>query len=318
MRDGSRNIPMKPQNPNICTRLTISFPNARTAFKAFLRAQGLTSKNKVLLPAYVGWSRREGSGVFDPIQEIGVDFAFYRLKRDLTIDLEDLRRKLNDNHVRLLVIIHYFGYPDPCYPEAVAYAQNLGIAVIEDEAHALYSDWVSGICGRLGDAAFFSLHKMLPFDSGGLLVLNNPTSITIAGVNSMGLSQSLEQGLLSYDFYGISQIRRRNAFLVLEAIARLTPEVIPLWPMLPEGVVPQTLPVLVTHYSRDELYYMLNQVGFGVVSLYHTLISPIRSEDFPDSHWVSQRILNLPVHQDATPEALKAMVDCLAQLVGRH
>lgn len=57
----------------------------------------------------------------------------------------------------------------------------------------------------------------------------------------------------------------------------------------------------------------MNEAGFGVVSLYHTMIDAISDRDFPDSHRLARTIFNLPVHPDATPAALAAMVDRLGQ-----
>jgi hypothetical protein len=56
----------------------------------------------------------------------------------------------------------------------------------------------------------------------------------------------------------------------------------------------------------------MNAAGFGVVSLYHTLISQISPDCFPATARVSQHILNLPVHQDASEKARESMVRELA------
>ena len=309
-------ISKKPTNPNSFVRPAIPFRNARTAFRSLLEGLGFSEKDEVLLPAYVGWSKKEGSGVFDPIQEVGISYSFYRITRDLEIDIEDLRRRLSTRRPRLLVIIHYFGYPDRNLDRIVVLARDHEVLVLEDEAHALYSDWVGGICGRLGDAVIMSLHKMLPFNSGGLLVLNN--TLDKASINKLKdspLQEPLGRDPLNYDLLGISAKRRNNAVRLLELLQPLCGRVDPLFHTLLDGVVPQTMPVLITGKSRDDLYLELNRSGYGVVSLYHTLIKPIRQSEFPDSHWLSQRILNLPVHQDVSSDALEAMVAQIASLL---
>src|SRR3954453_8310837 len=95
------------------SRACLSFKNARTAFKAFLASQQFGSGQCVLLPSYIGWSAREGSGVFDPIMELGLPYSFYRLDEQLNIDLDDLESKLNSNRTKVVVLIHYFGRVDP-------------------------------------------------------------------------------------------------------------------------------------------------------------------------------------------------------------
>ena len=281
-----------------------------------MQALDFSSDDEVLLPAYVGWSPKEGSGVFDPIRQLSVRFRFYRMTRGLRIDLEHLRAQLATGRPRLLFLIHYFGYPDPCLPEVVALAREQGILVFEDEAHAMLSDWIGGLCGRYGDAAIFSLHKMLPYESGGLLILNEPfDAATAARLRGSPLRQSLEQSPWDYDLWSIAEVRRQNTQRLLELLWPLGGRVEPLFRQLPDGVVPHTLPVVIVNNPRDELYLQLNKSGYGVVSLYHTLIDPIQESEFPDSRWLSHRILNLPVHQDTSPEVLQAMIAKLEQLL---
>lgn len=314
--DGGEWISKRAVEVHTMARPTIPFANARTAFKAFLLELDFSSQDEILLPAYIGWSENEGSGVFDPVRDVGVRFAFYGLTRNLTIDLGDLWRKLRENRPRLVVLIHYFGYPDPNLAEVVSYAREYGALVLEDEAHALYSDWVTGICGRWGDAAIMSLHKMLPFEKGGLLILNpSLRGEVVPRLLNSSLQQPLEKTPLDYDLAEISSARRRNALQLLELIGSHSEKANPLFPALPAGVVPQTLPVVITKGSRDNLYFELNSSGYGVVSLYHTLIDSIREDEFPDSYWLSRRILNLPVHQDVGDGTLEQMVARLAQLL---
>ena len=300
----------------VMKRPIVPFRNARTAFKALLQEFHFSEVDEILLPAYIGWSKNEGSGVFDPVREVGAQVRFYRLSRDLTIDLDDLRGRLKTGRPRLVVFIHYFGWPDVRLTEAVTLAREQGAFVLEDEAHALYSDWVSGICGRLGDAAIFSLHKMLPFDCGGWLVLNRSLEPSVAAqLLQSPLCSPLPYDPLTYDWFSIAAARRQNAQILLELLGPISDRIRPLYTILPDGVVPQTLPVIVTEHSRDDLYFKMNERGFGVVSLYHTLIETIQPAEFPDSYWLAKSILNLPVHQDIVPRALEAMVDQLGRVV---
>ena len=297
-------------------RPSFPFSSARRAFQVLLESLGMTSKDKILLPAYIGWSPKEGSGVFDPILLTGVSVDFYRMTRTLEIDIEDLESKLNQPDVKVLVLIHYFGFPDKNAMLAAELARRRGIPVLEDEAHAMYSDWVGGCCGRWGDFCILSLHKMLPFRDGGLLVINHPKDRP-GLINRMGGSDytaPLANSPLEYDLAGISAKRCENYRTLMALIVPLCETFEPLRGQLPEGVVPQTFPIIVKKGSRDRLYHSLNAKGYGVVSLYHTLISQIDSEKYPDSHWLSQRVCNLPIHQDVTADALERMVSTMTEL----
>jgi dTDP-4-amino-4,6-dideoxygalactose transaminase len=289
-------------------RRAIPFQSARTAFHAILDALDLAG-GKVLLPAYVGWSAREGSGVFDPIVSLHLEYGFYNLDHRLHIDIDSLRTALQSGGIRVLVIIHYFGYVDPCYEEAVKIAREHGVFVLEDEAHALLSDVVGGTCGRLGDACIYSFHKILPVESGGAAVINgakSPLAQTLAADPDGMLP------LAGFDLYGIAHRRRANS-LVLDGLVRdLAPAAEPLWGAPRGGEFPQSYPVIIRNRSRNQIYREMNAAGFGVVSLYHTMIEPIASDRFPASAQVSRQILNLPVHQDASEPALESMVRELA------
>lgn len=293
-------------------RSCFTFANARSAFLAFLKAVLAKVDEKVLLPAYVGWSEREGSGVFDPIAELGLSYAFYKIDHRLRIDLDHLEHLFQTHQVKVLVLIHYFGYVDPNYAQAIDLARRHGALVLEDEAHAMLTDLVGGKSGRLGDACIFSLHKMLPLKEGGMLVVNSGRESLLKP------SEWAEVNLPSpweYDLYEISRRRCRNAELLCKLLEPLREEVEPLWDKPQLGEVPQTYPVIVRNVSRDQLYFAMNKAGFGVVSLYHTMIKQIALEEFPVSHQLARQILNLPVHQDVESDALEAMVDQLAQCI---
>jgi dTDP-4-amino-4,6-dideoxygalactose transaminase len=305
-------IPKRASSIHAYERPVYAFQNARAALFAILKALKLCESEQILLPSYIGWSKNEGSGVYDPIASLNLQPVFYRLTRDLAIDLIDLETKMRSSTARVLLVIHYFGFPDPQMPDVAKLAEKHDLTVIEDEAHALFSDWVGGICGRTGLASVMSLHKMLPADSGGLLILNKPGSKVWQDISETSHAQTmLAYNPINYDYFTIASVRLANAEYLLKALEHLRGRIEPLHPSIKQGVVPQTLPVLVHSVDRNELYQIMNNAGFGVVSLYHTLISIIDEKQFPESHWVAKRILNLPVHQEATLDALAAMIDLL-------
>lgn len=93
------------------------------------------------------------------------------------------------------------------------------------------------------------------------------------------------------------------------------------WPEFAQGELFQTLPIRIKGAGhqravRDAIYDKMNQKGFGVVSLYHTLIDAIDPSEFPQSHELACSILNLPVHQDIDPKSLPGMVEALAEALG--
>lgn len=85
-----------------------------------------------------------------------------------------------------------------------------------------------------------------------------------------------------------------------------------------QGVVPHSFPILLPDRNiRDQLYFQMNEEGYGVISLYHTLIDEIESP-FTIEHKISSRILNLPVHQDAEKEDLGNMIDRMFTIINDY
>ncbi len=299
-------IEKKPILEAECKRSYHAYASARLAFKAYLASLHFTREEKVLLPAYIGWSSREGSGVFDPITELSLQPEFYRLDNKLFIDVDDYKTLILKGGIKAVVIIHYFGFVDPNYNELVAFAHKNNVAVLEDEAHAMLTDLVGGTAGRLGDASIFSLHKMLPVSTGGVLVYNDDVRVSSDIVNS---SSSLPI-LWEYDLKKIASKRLENTRALVELLRKCGSE-IDILRVPKNGEVPQTLPIIIKNVCRDRLYELMNESGYGVVSLYHTLIDRLTKDAYPDSHYVARRILNLPVHQDIEVSRLPQMVDTL-------
>ena len=292
-----------------------SYNSARQGFREVLKACNLQPGEQVLLPAYIGWSSREGSGVFDPVRELNLPYCFYRINRDLIIDMADLTAKLSES-VKVLVLIHYFGRPDSCLEEIVDIARHKNIRIIEDAAHAWYSSWVGGTCGYLGDATVYSLHKMLPLPAGGLLQLNANSLVQSLGMQI--IYKEYLEAPARYNIWQIAQRRLENYRVLQKMLIPLAGKIDRLWPddELPAGIYPQSFPVLIRCKPRDDFYFTLNAAGFGAVSLYHELIQEISPAEFPDAHWLAQHILNLPVHQDCTLQGLKEMVRLITDLAG--
>jgi perosamine synthetase len=136
-----------------------------TALWHGLKVLRLSPGQTILFPSY-------HCGVeLDVIRKAGLRVVFYRIGRDLSIDLDELRR-LEGAGTRAVYVIHYFGFPHPMNDLRQFCAAN-GLALIEDCAHALFAEAEGRPAGSSSDFAIFSLHKYLPVPSGGVLVVNN-------------------------------------------------------------------------------------------------------------------------------------------------
>jgi dTDP-4-amino-4,6-dideoxygalactose transaminase len=259
------------------------------------------------LPAYIGWSPNEGSGVFDPVQASGRHFDFYGLDGNLSIDVDDMATKLETRSFRFVVIIHYFGRTQPDLLKAADIARVFGTLVVEDLAHAFFTARNEALAGTLGNVLLYSLHKQFPLPSGGMAAYRDPGLVQGQASTRADLAESV----LAYDWPDIIRARRRNFQLLtrhLQALPGYNRDFELLWPDLDPFDVPQSLPLRITRVSRYKLYQVLNDRGIGAISLYHTLIESVRGQ-FPVLDDLSRQILNLPVHQDVSAEAIPAIAE---------
>jgi dTDP-4-amino-4,6-dideoxygalactose transaminase len=122
---------------------------------------------------------RKGGVVLMPAYHHGVEVAaaraagaaldFYRVRADMTVDLDDLHLRARARDVRGIYLIHYVGFPQ-AVTEVRALCRRQGLFLVEDCALALLSRDPSGRpLGSDGEAAIFCLYKSLPVPHGGLL-----------------------------------------------------------------------------------------------------------------------------------------------------
>lgn len=282
------------------------YRSAREGMRDFLANVLPEPRDGVLLPAFIGWSPNEGSGVFDPVAELGKQFGFYDLKPDLTVDLVDLERMLASGGYRALVVIHYFGRTDPALSTISALAQRFNVLLIEDLAHGFFSSVKGRQAGSYGQVRLYSLHKMFPLTEGGLVTYSSRALLR----GQKSTKDELAVDVMSYNWDAISATRRANFDGITErlmALAGLGRQFQLLWPELNASDVPQSLPIRVLGDARDDIYKRMNEDGFGMVSLYHTLIDHVRN-DFGAMTDLSRHIINFPVHQDVDLDLLDTLV----------
>lgn len=282
-----------------------SYYKARNAWQAIIEAyRNKYPQATIVLPAYIGWSQYDGSGIFDPVSNLNAKYVFYGLDKKLTIDFDNLKQVVTNCSNPIVLLAHYFGFPDPNYHEITSWLDENDIYYIEDSAHAMYSDVIGGSCGRKGAYNIYSLHKMLPFDDGGILVDNQINSLEIADEHYLNI-----QDVLSYDLKTIYDIRIKNYLFLVGQLKDIKGTTL-LYPELNQGVCPQSLPIVLDDYNRDDIYFKMNKQGFGLVSLYHTMIDALKDSTFESASYTSKKIINLPIHQECSFEILTTMADC--------
>lgn len=302
-------ITKEAKTKNKHTRKTYYASSARMTFSHMLKHIFGGSDKKILMPAYIGETDEEGSGVFDPVRENNIAFEFYRLREDLSADPEDLKLKISSGNFRVLLIIHYFGFIRNDMEMIRALCDENKILLIEDCAHSFHSASQDRLIGRWGDLAFFSIHKVIATPDGGYFRINKDfTGVPGLEFKDEYLSSGTLEEYIRTDFNKINGIRRRNYQRYLENWNDI-PGVNLLYPELTEGIIPLNCPIIVQNGFREKLYFMLVDKGITPISSYYNLIPEIERERFPLSYEISGSILNLPVHQDTEFEDIDFIIE---------
>lgn len=280
-------------------KLPIYYTNsARTAFRIILQSVFENSDAGILMPSYIGETDKEGSGVFDPVRETNVKYGFYKINADLSADFDDIKQKFDSGNFKAILIIHYFGFIRSNILEIANYCKLKNIVLIEDCAHSFTSNINKRKIGTFGDFAFFSIHKIVPTKNGGILKCNSTNSQISNFLTPDDIIYF--DDLIDYsrsDYEQIVKKRVENYKYYLKHWTAIK-HINPLYPQLPEGIVPLNFPIIIEDGLREKIYFDLIEKGVITCSLYYRMIEEISKDDYPVSYDISFKILNLPVHQD--------------------
>ncbi|WP_179105599.1 DegT/DnrJ/EryC1/StrS family aminotransferase [Vreelandella utahensis] len=297
-------IPKAAYDPENGSRKARFFPSARRAWLACL--QGL-SPRRILLPAYIGYTDKEGSGVLDPIDELKTPFSFYPVGTDLLANSDTIMHCLvREPDIDVVLLIHYFGWPGGDVSTIRSICDQMGVVLVEDCAHAFHWGQPDPSLGIRGDFALYSIHKYLATATGGLLHAVHQKEYPKAMVpEEQNIDPAVLDVLARADLDAIAGKRRENLARVLDELDDMD-GLIPLRTEIP--LVPQSMPVWVEgHKMREKLYFRMMERGVPATALYHRLHHSLERTLFPQSFEVSEHVLNLPIHQDMSADMIKYM-----------
>lgn len=138
----------------------------------------IDKKGEVLIPAY------SPQGVISPLKKIGIGYRFYDINPDFSLKFDELRRKITDRTIAIL-IIHNFGFPQDIKTAKELCEKNT-LWLIEDCAQGFLSRYEDGkLLGDYGDLSIFSLTKTLKIPDGAVLSVlpSISNSNSINGIN---------------------------------------------------------------------------------------------------------------------------------------
>lgn len=294
--------------------------SARAALRHILEVKRRSgARCGILLPAYIGLSPVEGSGVFDPVCEAEVPYAFYQVDDRLRPDLQDIEQQLRTGRFGLVLLIHYFGCAQVAPAAVVAVCRRYGVQVIEDCAHTLLGGLGPEKLGTFGDYAIFSVHKTAPTSDGGFFYDH------VGDVAGHPLAPGAELCRSTLEQFArfhaeAASARRRHLYLTVASWVAELPALELFFATLPPGTVPLNCPVLVPPPKRKALYFALAARGVKPTALYHRLIPALSGGRYASAHRVSTSILNLPTHSDVSDAHLAryrlALHDAVREVFG--
>lgn len=300
-------------DPFVFAKRFVFTSSARAGWRLILEGVRFPVGTSMLLPAYVGITDREGSGISDPIQATRTPYTLYPLDDHLRPSLEGLEAMLRTGKHPLLLIVHYFGIVHVDLVKLKELCMRYQTLLVEDCAHVPWPFHNDSGPGSVGHAAFYSLHKSIAVACGGMLRVN---SLDMALPVPKGVDccdyRCLEQ-LLRTDMESVANKRRENYRWLANRLAHVDGLTV-LFPNIGD-LVPHDFPILVHDGWREKLYFALMDENMPTIALYYRLIDAITPDAFPLSHALSSSILNLPVHQDTDQIDLERLTDRLVTVL---
>ncbi len=220
-------------------------------------------RKKFLLPAY-----NCGSEV-SPFLKNNLSIELYRVRQDLSIDLEDLKARITPA-TRAIYVIHYFGFPHDLTEIKTLCASNK-LWLIEDCALSLFSCFSDGRpVGSVGDIALYNYPKMLPVPDGGALVIHNP-EIRFEGDETWNFRQPPVSGTVR----SLLPFAKRNLLMMLSG----TPLFQVFWNLLQKRQ-PHDAALNVRFPDMPDSYYYDSRLDhLGVSGITRWLLSRFDSEE---------------------------------------
>jgi len=147
----------------------VALANCTVALHLALKLAGINENDEVICPSLTFVATCNAIRYLNAVPV----FADIKDSDDLTIDPEDIRRKITSK-TKAIVVMHYGGFA--CDMDAImAIANKHNLKVVEDACHGPLSDYKGQKLGTIGDVGCFSFfsNKNISTGEGGMLVTNN-------------------------------------------------------------------------------------------------------------------------------------------------
>ncbi|HET7583469.1 MAG TPA: DegT/DnrJ/EryC1/StrS family aminotransferase [Gemmatimonadaceae bacterium] len=279
--------------------------------------------------------------------------------RTLQVRVEEIERRVTPR-TRAIIPVHFVGQPVDLDP-LIALGAARGIAIIEDAAHAVGTEYRGRRIGSFPTTSVFSFHpnKNITTGEGGMVVTTDPEVaarvplLVFHGMDRHAWKRFAREGSPRYDIalpgykynmmdiqaaLGIHQLPRLEGFLetrrrlaeryqraLADLDALILPEAVPYpsrhaWHLYTPLVNTDALTI-----DRDRLMAELKARNIGT-GLHYTAVHEFsyyrdrygwRPDDFPAAHYVSERIVSLPLFPGLTEEDQDDVIAALHDVARR-
>jgi dTDP-4-amino-4,6-dideoxygalactose transaminase len=126
----------------------------------------------------------------------------------------------------------------------------------------------------------------------------------------LGMSPLTKRIALGQDLRGIVERRRRNYFYLLGRLRDVSP---PLFGELKPGVCPLFYPLLVE--DKREVMSRLSASGIETIDFWRSFHPSCPAADFPEVAALRRTVLEIPCHQDLSPEVMAVIANAVRAAV---
>jgi dTDP-4-amino-4,6-dideoxygalactose transaminase len=275
-------------------------------------------------------------------------------KRNMTIDFEDIERKITKN-TKAIIPVHFAGRPVNV-DKLNSIAEKYGLKIIHDAAHAVETEFKGKKIGSSKDISCYSFYvtKNITTIEGGMVTTDDEELANSIKINALhGMDKDAwkrfsDDGYKHYQVvfpgfkYNMTDIQAAigiQQLLKVEKFAKRRKEIwdfynkelqdLPL--LLPPDVESDSkhayhlytilLDIDKVNITRDQLLQKLHElkIGTGVhyISLhlqdFYKKTYNYQENDFPNSKFISDRTLSIPLSANLTDEDVKDVISALKQ-----
>ena len=151
----------------------ISLQNGTASLHLALKAIGVTSKHKVIIPAF------SCSANISSISQCNATAVIVDVENEtFGLDYDLVKKAITNHKIYAIQLVHIYGYPARDTEKIIKLCKKKNIKIIEDGSEALGAKIKKKKIGNMGDISVFSLRseKMIGVGEGAMVCTNNKST----------------------------------------------------------------------------------------------------------------------------------------------